>query len=241
MRQEHWAAAGGESNWCQVTVLKWDTWQVVLSHLYRLMGHESWKGPAYPVFTEIYFSCSFGLSRAVFPFSEEFGSCSVRKWQPHMCYGCYPRTTLGLSRDPPELKSIKGGGILKPAYPLSLGIRSGLERTGVGSVKDNEQEMVLHTEAVLHISLREIACQREPAICGHKWEDKYKKCRCDQQRGRYITPERAAAVNGFGTGLFFPVESSLLFLSDVTLASSSEQYLMLLETYFSVSFLSDVG
>jgi len=48
-------------------------------------------------------------------------------------------------------------------------------------------------------------------------------------------------VDVFGAGLFFPVENSLLFLSDVTLASSSEQYRMLLETYFSVSFLSDVG
>lgn len=48
-------------------------------------------------------------------------------------------------------------------------------------------------------------------------------------------------VDGFGAGLFFPVENSLLFLSDVTLASSSEQYHMLLETYLSVSFLSEVG
>lgn len=57
----------------------------------------------------------------------------------------------------------------------------------------------------------------------------------------YITPETAAVVNGFGAGLFFPLENSLLFLSDVTLASSSEQYHMLLETYFSVSLPSDVG
>lgn len=85
-----------------------------------------------------------------------------------MCDGCCPRTTLGLSCDPPELKSINSGGILKPAYPLSPGIRSGLERTGAGRVKDNEQEMVPHTEVVLDFSLRETACQHEPAICGHK-------------------------------------------------------------------------
>lgn len=45
----------------------------------------------------------------------------------------------------------------------------------------------------------------------------------------------------FGMRIFFNMENSLLFLADVTLASRSKQYHMLLETYFSVSFLSDVG
>lgn len=49
------------------------------------------------------------------------------------------------------------------------------------------------------------------------------------------------AVDGFWDGIFFRMENSLLFLADVTLASSSKHYHMLLETYFSVSFLSDVG
>lgn len=49
------------------------------------------------------------------------------------------------------------------------------------------------------------------------------------------------AVDGFWDGIFLNMENSLLFVIDVTFASSSKQYHMLLKTYFSVFFLSDVG
>lgn len=94
----------------------------------------------------------------------------------------------------------------------------------------------------LNIGLREMICQHEPVVSGHRWEDKYSKHKWDQQAGKYITTETAVTVDGFWDGIFFfNMENSLLVLADVTLASSSKQYHMLLETYFSVSFLSDVG
>lgn len=37
-----------------------------------------------------------------------------------------------------------------------------------GGLKDDEQETVPQAEAVLDISVRETACQHEPAIYGHK-------------------------------------------------------------------------
>lgn len=120
------------------------------------------------------------------------------------CDSCCPGRCSRSKSWPSRAKGINGGGSLKPTYPLSLGIRPGLERAGARRrLKDDELETVPQAEAMLDISLRETACKHEPAIYRHKREDKYKKRRCDQQRGRYITPETAAAVDGFGAGLFF--------------------------------------
>lgn len=66
-------------------------------------------------------------------------------------------------------------------------------------------------------------------------------------RGLHVTPETTTSVNGFGpcffffSFIFFPVENSLLFLSDVMLAPGLGAVLHTPETWFSVSFLSDLG
>lgn len=89
------------------------------------------------------FSHSIGLSNQRSHFQKGFGA-ALQGGDDHIflptsctfgCDGCCPGRCTRTEPWPSRANSINGGSSLKPAYPLSLGIRDGLERTGVGRVE----------------------------------------------------------------------------------------------------------
>lgn len=86
------------------------------------------------------FSHSIGLSKQRSHSQKGFGAAlqggDDRIFLPTSCTfecdGCGPGRCTRTEPWPSRAKSINGGGSLNPAYPLSLGIRTCLERTGAG-------------------------------------------------------------------------------------------------------------
>lgn len=193
---------------------------VVLFHPQWALYHEPWKGTS-PV----------SIERSLLHWTKQSSTLTLRRFSARKMQSCLDnlmylwvwqlwsarcsRAELWLSR----ARSKNSGWQLKThsLNPMSLGIKPGWAQRGAGRAEgwwtrdgSTDRGCAQH--------------QWEPAIYRHRWENRYRRCRCDWQEGGYALPGTTASMNGFWLFFFFffffpPVENSLLFLSDVTLAS----------------------
>lgn len=104
------------------------------------------------------------------------------------------RAELWLSR----ARSKNSGWQLKThsLNPVSLGIKPGWAQRGAGRAEGWwTRDGSTGRSYAQH--------QWEPAIYRHRWENRYRRCRCDWQEGGYALPGTTASMNGFWPFFFF--------------------------------------